>query len=296
MGHRNFRRSYTNPQHLIYPLPLEFPEDLYPCESQYLQEYTARCELGRKRIKKLKVGILSTARDIGSTFHRTQYYFTQVGELFNDYEIFIYESDSVDNTAWLLQNWSRGNRRVKFWSERLNLPRLGDLSQRRFEVMATIRNRYLDYANQYMGDLDYLCVLDADLRYGISSEGVLNSFGYTELWDIIAANGIDYGEQYYYDLAVLMLNGFAPEDVMVEMKPRAKYANIKRGFERPRFNRGESLYKVASAFGGMAFYRTDALLSAKYETFLCDHASLHTRLFQNGYRRLFINPSMILIR
>lgn len=293
MGHRDLR--YRPPIINNTFFPIEFQEHLYP-PLVNSEEYYQRIELGKKRCKKINLGIIGCARDIQNVIDRTIYNVEKIGSVFKDYNIGIFESDSKDSTLELLYSWAQKNNKLTVLTEKLNLPRLGDLSQRRFEVMAVIRNKILDFAKENLSWCDYICVLDLDFRGSTSINGVLNSFGYCELWDVITANGLDGAENYYYDMAILMLNGFAHEDVMVEMRPGAKYANIKRGFERPRFNRGEPLYKVASAFGGMAFYRTDALLSAKYETFLCDHASLHTRLFQNGYRRLFINPSMVLIR
>lgn len=292
MGHRYLRPVYTPPAPQTI-IPLDFPEYRYAPQVNK-EEYEDRINLGAKRTKKAKLGIVGCARDIAHTFERTQYYITTIGSLFADYELFIYESDSKDNTASLLQNWKRNNYRVNYTSETLKLPRLQDLSNKRAVVMATIRNKYLNYAQEYMQDCDYFCVIDMDLRWGVSLDGIKNSFGYIEIWDVITSNGLDSDQKYYYDLAVYRIKDFYEE--MVEQKPDAEYANIKKGYERPIFERGYPPLRVLSSFGGMAFYTADAFLSGQYIVEIMDHAGFHMKLYQNGYDRLYINPSQILIR
>jgi hypothetical protein len=294
MGHRYLRPVYTPPAPQTI-IPLEFPEYRYAPQVNK-EEYKDRINLGAKRTRKAKLGIVGCARDIAHTFERTQYYITTIGSLFADYELFIYESDSKDNTASLLQNWKRNNYRVNYISECLAFPRLVDLSPKRFEVMATIRNKYVKYAQENMNDCDYFCVIDMDLRIGVSTDGILNSFGYAELWDAIFSNGLDRDEKYQYDVAVLTYNGFEESDVMVEQKANMAYANFKPGFTRPSYERGSPLVPVKSAFGGMGFYMADAFLSGRYASYPLDHIGFNKTIHEAGFTRKYINPSQILIR
>lgn len=208
----------------------------------------------------------------------------------------IYESDSVDNTKAILKEWEFNNPKVRIVSETLALKRKIDLSEQRFEIMAKVRNKYHAYACEHFSQFEYICVADTDLRGPTSIDGILNSFGYCGYWDVITANGLDSDAQYYYDMAVLYEKNFEPESLMVEQKPGATYANIKRGYSRPKFDKGTPLIHVASAFGGMAFYRNDVFKLSAYSAELCDHASFHKILWEKGHDQIFINPSMILIR
>jgi len=56
--------------------------------------------------------------------------------------------------------------------------------------------------------------------------------------------------------------------------------------------------EVDSAFGGLAIYRRQALVGARYNGLdgqgaeICEHATLHAKLRTNGHR-IFINPKFI---
>lgn len=220
----------------------------------------------------------------------------KIGNLFKDYRVFIYESDSTDYTPQILQEWQNENPKVFFKSEKLNLERRYDLSDKRFEIMATVRNKYAAFAKEHFSGFDYICVIDQDLRGGTSIDGVLNSFGYAGRWDVITANGIDFIDQYYYDMATFYTESFEEEHFSIEQKPGKIYANIKKGHTRPVFKRGEPLVRVCSAFGGLAFYRNEVFKQSIYSAKLCDHASFHETLWHKGYSRIFVNPSMIVVR
>lgn len=291
---RRFYKLAESPKPEI-SLPLEFPEYLYPpiCDTE---EYEARINLGKKRCKKLTLAIIGCARDIQQVIGRTIYNWELIGSLFKDYRICIFESDSNDSTLDLLHIWEKQNNKVKVLSERLNLPRLMDLSRRRMEVMATIRNKVREYTIDKLSWCDYICVADADLRGPTSIDGIYNSFGYTERWDAIFSNGLDRDEKHMYDIAILTYNGYEESDIMIEQRSGAKYATLKKGFTRPIYERGQSLVAVRSAFGGMGFYTVDAFLAGRYYNYPLDHIGFHKSLYEQEFRRLYINPSQILIR
>ena len=289
------RKYYRSPESPKVNFPLIFPEANYPpvCDTE---GYWERVKLGEKRIKKSKVLICGTARDVANTFDRTRHYITSIGQLFADYHVFIYESDSIDNTAKLLKNWGRANPKISSQSETLGLPRLSDLSDERKRIMATIRNKYVSYAHTYEGDFQYVCVVDMDMRGSISLDGIKHSFGHSESWDAVYSNGLDGEQKYQYDMAVLTYSGFTEQDTLVEQKLGAPYANFKPGCVRPCYQRGEPLVRVSSAFGGMGFYTREAFLAGRYLDDPLDHIGFNKTIHEAGFTRKFINPSQILIR
>jgi hypothetical protein len=295
MGHRRITQLPNSNPRLILPINTHvFPEEHFQPLANYREEWEFRIEFGKRRCENARIGIIGCARDIQEQVYKTIFQIEKLGELFQDYRVFIYENDSEDQTATILDVWKTSNPKVTVHSEKINLPRLYDLSTHRFELMAQIRNKTAQFARENFQNFDYICVLDLDLRHGFSLNGILNSMGYFGWWDVITANGIDQQANYYYDLATYYEKDFT--ESMVEQKPGKPYANIKKGFERPRFYCGEPLKLVASAFGGLAIYRTEVFIKGKYNEKLCDHASFHKSIIDQGYSNIFINPSMVVIR
>lgn len=292
MGRRITR--FIKRQEIIYPL--DFIESRFPPLLERQEEYYCRLELGKLYCREKSLTFLACCRDVAQHLPRTIYNIEKIGKLFKKYNIFFFESDSIDNTTKLLQDWKNDNSNIEFQSEKLNLSRLYDLSSERFKNISIVRNKYINFIKQNPSFLnDYICIIDADLRGSCSIDGILNSFGYFGYWDVISANGLDAQIEYYFDLATYCPNSF--DEVLVEQKPGAQFANIKTGYERPIFKRGERLIKVFSAFGGMAFYRKNAFLAGSYEDYSrCDHIAFHKSLYDKGFDQIFINPSMYIIR
>lgn len=296
MGRRIIRQSQIlGWNSIINPDNYDFPENAFPPLSDRLELWNMRNELGRYKCLNSTVGIIGCARDIQEKLFRSIHQIERLGNLFLDYRIFIYESDSVDGTPDILRQWSENNPKVFYKSEKLGLPRLYDLSRSRFEIMAQIRNKTADFAQEHFSNFDFIIVLDMDLRGGFSQNGVLNSFGYSGWWDVITANGLDLQAQYYYDMAVFYEKGDFSESC-IEQRSGSNYASIKSGFQRPRYDCGELPFAIGSGFGGLAIYKNSAFKESRYSAELCDHASFHKLLWEKGFNRIFVNPSMIVIR
>lgn len=274
----------------------DFPEEKYPCLEDRQETYEQRITWGKSRCKDSILGIVGCARNIEEQIYRTIHQWELIGKLFKDYRVFVYESDSTDQTPHILKEWQNNNPRIFYKSEKLELPRLNDLSEKRFEIMAKVRNKYVDFASEHFSDYDYIMVADMDLRGGISINGVLNSFGYAPWWNVITSNGLDISGFGFYDLACYFGKNFDEESYLIEQREGAEFANMKKGAVRPSFKRGEIPVKIAAGFGGLAFYRREVFVQSCYSAELCDHASFLKTLAEKGYSRVFLNPSMIVVR
>lgn len=290
MGHKTIRKIRRNVAKVWGP---DFPEQDYLPSPEFAEEYALRVELGRLRCKDATLQIVGAARDIESQVYRTLYTIEKIGALFKDYQVVIYEGDSEDRSYEILLQRTQQNSRYTILSKNLEYTRLYDLTPSRFKVMADVRNQYVDYYKENLFG-DFICVLDLDFRGPVSSDGILNSFGYAGRWDVVTSNGLDAVDNYYFDMAVYCPESF--DELLVEQKPGAQYPNLKKGAIRPSYTRGEPLAHVRSAFGGMAFYTRTAFLSGRYNETRCDHISFHEQLYRQGFDSIVVNPSQILIR
>lgn len=293
MGRRIFSLSGPPPEP---DKNLQFPEWQYPPLLGRSEEYWMRIANGTKRALNLTVAIVGCVRDVSEMLPINSRRIEKIGGLFKDYRVFFAENDSVDNTVDILANWRFNNPRVDFLSEKLNTPRLNDETDERMNYMAIYRNKYFQWVKEHP-DFDLIIVLDADFQgAGWSLDGIKNTMGWFG-WDVISSNGLDRNPLIggYYDILPCLISSY--EDQMAER--RYPYTNLvlKRDKTRPKFIRGEPLFRVHSAFGGLAIYKTQAFLSGEfYSGELCDHATLHRRMWANGFDQQFINPSMIGLR
>ena len=59
---------------------------------------------------------------------------------------------------------------------------------------------------------------------------------------------------------------------------------------------GDNIVKSKSGFNGMAIYKMDAISNSSYMNTekYCEHIDLHYDMYNNGYDRIYYNPSMVL--
>lgn len=284
----------------------KFPESLFQCRLGIEKlEYAHYCINGYNIAKNSKVLFLSTARNVESTFLSTVYRLEYLASMFKDYFVFVYENDSTDDTKLLLNDWCNHNKNVGVLRENLNIQHVGSIkSAIRTKYMADARNKYLEFARNFrqhdLFSFDYVIIFDFDLRGGWSYEGIFNSIGHTDdvvNWDMVGSNGLLYRK---------VCNKSPIRDhVVIERLHFDSWAY--REFGKPEetdpvatnlllYNRGESLVRVNSCFGGLAIYKPRFLDEADvwYTEGDCDHATLNNQLAHRGYN-LYLNPSQIVL-
>ena len=269
-----------------------FNERRFPCQLEYTSEYYRRISIGRERMRDTSVLICGLARNIAPHLPMVSAFWETLGKCFKDYRILIFENSSTDSTTELLDEWAATNQFVKIISENLDRPAWRtDQDPVRMRYLAECRNQYLQYATEHFNDFDLYLVADTDMPRGFSIEGISNSIGHDE-WDVIGSNGLlIYPEQgraggrvEYYDTWA-----FRHREESVNNHDRA-------GEEELSFARGEPLLPVRSCFGGLALYKRGAFLSgARYEGDECEHIAFHQQMKENGFDKIFLNPSQIVL-
>lgn len=258
----------------------QFPESLFPCDNNtYIQNVIK----GKEVANQSSVLICGLARNVSKFLPYTIARIERLGVYFKNYSVFIYENDSRDNTKFLLEEWVEKNDRVCIQTDTLNPPPFSDpkgVDRRKY--MAIARNKCLQYAKRQ--SVDYVIIVDTDLSGGWSYEGVFNSLGQSDNWDIVGSNSICYihngagWSRSFYDTWALRFKNKKPSDI-------EKNDCV--------FNRGDGLISVDSCFGGLAIYKSEVLNSkVKYGHTDCDHVTLHKKLVKHGYR-MVLNPNQI---
>lgn len=262
-------------------------------------------------VKILLVGIVS---NVSKTLDKELKVVLKALSVFDHVDIFLVESDSVDQTIKVLSKIELNNKNFKFRT-------LGQLRYKypnRIERIAYCRNVYVKYIRDHyaISNWKYIAVADLDgMNFKLKKEGILSCFESKINWDGITANQ-KFG---YYDIFALRAEGWVERDCFEDINylkrslisPRAhksKIINFIKNFNHYDKIRQHCIYdkmkilksedgliKVTSAFGGFAMYKTNVFLHSEYNSSSgseSEHVYLHRIANKQGYE-FYINPRLI---
>jgi len=267
---------------------------------------TAEYKHGFEVMKSSSVSICSIVRDCGRNLEQNLPRVEKLRSLFNKSEVVIFENDSKDNTKKILINWQNRSDDIYIYMETYSEETIPskELNQgnkyfsiSRIEKMAKYRNKYMDFLNSHNINRDFVIVIDLDIA-NFSIDGIVHSFGIHEQWDCITANGRSISSKFkmqYHDSYALIEFGKINE-VQTE---NSIFSNRSRfDFLKP----GLPLIPVDSAYGGLAIYKWNSIAGIAYEYVennddqvrsKSEHVALHKMMKENGFMRIYINPSML---
>lgn len=261
---------------------------------------------GLNIMSKSSVSICSIVRDCEKNLNENIARIERLRLLFKESEIVVFENDSKDGTKSVLKNWETQSKNVNVFCEDYNsttipLKNINKVNRYfsifRIEKMAYFRNKYIEYLNRNSFQRDYVIVIDLDIS-NFDLNGVVHSFGISQKWDCLTANGIS--------LSSRLLKQYHDSYAFIEF---GKIQN-KQTEDSIRFNRSHYAYlkplrpllKVDSAYGGLAIYNWQSMQGLSY-SFLpnhderveskCEHVALHKAMKEKGFDNIYINPSMI---
>jgi hypothetical protein len=273
------------------------------CRKVYLtKEYID----GKALMKNSSVSICSIVRDCQFNLKKNIPRIERLRLLFKDSEVIVYENDSKDKTLEILKNWESRSYNIHvfsdtFESSTIPLKQTGNenpyFSISRIEKMLFYRNKYMHYLNNNGIKRDYVIVVDLDIA-NFCIDGIIHSFGTSINWDCISANGISISSNFtkqYHDSYALIEYGklnFIQTEQSIKLN-RIRYSFLKKGMP---------LLVVDSAYGGLAVYKWYSIKDTYYSYLKnndfrvqckSEHVGLHTKMKENGYNNIFINPTMI---
>lgn len=214
-------------------------------------------------------------------------------------EVFLVESDSRDETVARLNEMAARSESFRF----ISLGQLEPSLPQRTARLAHCRNAYIEAVrtDPRYRDVDYVLVSDLDGMNGLLDSAALHScFQVQEAWDVLTANQ---GGP-YYDIWALRHPDWSPDDclrLLSRLEPLFGHEaarDIAVYSRQVRIPRTSPPIAVQSAFGGLALYTREALLSGGYEGLdadgfeVCEHVPHHARIRAAGHR-IFINPQLV---
>jgi len=280
------------------------PDDQFPLSDfTSSKDYQQSVYNGFKHMKESTLVICGLLRDCGPRMYEIEKRAERVGNLFKDYRILIVENDSVDNTREYLLEWRKRNPKVTILGCGYNVkecklqlpPTVNHYTDlKRILKMIYLRNLYIDELSKNYSNYDYAFVWDLDILGSVYLDGIANSMNYFEKnpsYDCIVAYGLKKlpNYTYYYD-------SYAHLDIGDSFDISTKRLHdFNKMFIDVRYDRGDPLVKVQSAFSGCCIYRIKSILDSKArygtdEGVVCEHV-----YFNRFLKNVYLNPSMIYI-
>jgi hypothetical protein len=266
-----------------------FPEWAFPPAAADEAAYRAGCRHGYAVMARSRVAITGLARNIGAILPTTIRRLENLGRCFADQRMIVYENDSTDDTRAQLLAWARADRRVRVISEQQGDPvNPATRCPHRAARMARYRRRCQELVLSECSRFDAVIVVDLDLLGGWSTDGIAHTFGQRD-WDFVGSNGLIYRRHglrmntaRHYDTWALRF-----DDRLTPLRPAVAGGCVHR--------RGAALLPVTSCFGGLGIYRMQVYSAGHYAADDLEHAAFHRSLLARGHRRLFLNPSQIVV-
>lgn len=255
--------------------------------------------LARKPIRDAELVIVGLARNCARTLDRDIGVLARATRNFGSVRFLVIESDSTDATVATLTRLQSASESFAF----VTLGALAPAHPLRTDRIAVCRNRYLQelQRNPLYGSTDYVLVADLDGVNRDLTSTALESCWQSQLpWDVCAANQLDA----YYDIWALRHADWCPVDCWQQYRALRPAFGHEQALTLAIHSRMVKLdvrsawIEVDSAFGGLALYRREAMLAARYRGIdgrgeqVCEHVAFHAGLRERGLR-IFINPALI---
>ncbi len=243
--------------------------------------------------------VVGLARDCARTLEHSVQVLAAALPGFQRVRWFVVESDSRDDTVAVLQRMAASRPGFEFRSLGQLEPRIPGYTER----LAHCRNACLDYlrADLDLARIAYVAVADLDgINDGLTAAAV-GSCWMRDDWSVCTANA----DGPYYDLWALRHPRWCPGDCWAESEFIGRHSGNTDSARRAavyarmiQIPPTADWMEVDSAFGGLAIYRTEALLTARYAGLgadgaaCCEHVPLNLHIRAQG-GRIFINPELL---
>lgn len=267
---------------------------------EFIDAYNEKVRIGREYLSGLNVGILCIARDLEATHKQFFNTYETIKNITNKTRLFIYENDSVDNTVNILKHYKENDKDFDYISENLNRVKYGQSKDlERTQRLSSYRNKCLEYAKDHFHDTDYIVVLDCDFA-DFSVGGLVNSFGWLKTnpeIDGIAGFSYEYKNTLWNNKSLWNYDCWAFRWTWWEDQQKFQYSpqNTMLWFGLWIPVLGSPVFKVNSAFGGCATYKTKLYLEGKYSGEDCEHVTMHKYLNDTNQFNLYVNPSQVML-
>lgn len=275
------------------------PGDVVKLDDEFAEQYHDAVISGMRVAEKSRVVVVGLARQIAEIVPLTKGRLEVMSELFGEFEVVVVENDSTDGTPDLFREWEPGFN-VTVESQSLDRPHLpASREADRTRPLAEYRQRCVQIVSEMDEMPDYVIVMDYDSWGGFLNEGILTSLHY-----------LDDDPHARFGMASLglaqipQIKTFSGECAWIHYDAWA-YRPVWSWRQRPEMwvhylvpPLGCPPIEVASAFGGLAVYRTEDYLLGRYSGTLfgagdCEHVAFHRSIYNETGKVMYLNPSSV---
>lgn len=271
-------------------------DDLLPVDDIYAESYAARVADGREEAARRKLAVVSICRTAMPHLTRTMRLVEELAGGWRDCNWYIFENDSADDTAQVLDDFAALRQWVTVEHATLGREDCRGFEPERTVRLAEYRSRCQEWVRNHASDADYVVVLDTDAHGGFSVEGVYNSLGWICRYMGRQLCPLEVGAMASHSLYARLEE--ADGQKYLGLAAYDAYAARLNDWEDRRMHQwfhallppvGSPPIPMNSAFGGLCVYRAKAYLAGTYAGGDCEHVHFHRAMQRAGYQ-LYLNP------
>lgn len=236
-----------------------------------------------KHIIPEKILICGICKDVVFFLPNTIKTIENIGGLFDDYKVIVYENDSTDGTQTMLRQWSDANGNVDITCEKTDRQQLvnevinsdDNKNPFRIELIAKARNILLDkiMSDQY-DEYSYVIMIDMDFTYLPRADGIIEVFRSKREWDAVFSYGVGQTNTYW--------DWYAFRDFNQPLGPELLGCDW-FGPKRWSLHKNDEWCPVYSAFGGCGIYKRESIRGCRYSsTVTSDLEKVAKRIIDSG--------------
>ena len=262
-----------------------------------------------------KIVIAGCTKNSGNYIYQHLLKLVQIGKMFNEYQIIIYENDSNDNTLNELEKFKLQHSNNFIFINETQVLAIYINIDNRIQIISHGRNIILKEINEKYNDYDFMLMIDLDnILDNFKPEIISNIFKYDiNKWDVLTSNCINK----YYDIWALRISKqiWKPEihgkiwnkpiehdcwyEIVDNIHPRHCVKNYQKiiPINCP-------LIETDSSFGGLGIYKISKIKNCRYHSYCydnnknvlrgqCEHVSFHRDIKNNNGGKIFICPSLL---
>lgn len=277
-------------------MTLKRPDDLWDVDPAFQESFDEHVRYGRDEARRRRLAIVSICRTAMPHLANTLALVDELASIWGDAQYFVYENDSTDETAAVLDDYARLRPWVTVKHDTLGREDMRGFQPERTVRLAEYRARCQEWVRERSRSVDYVVVLDTDPHGGFDPAGVLNSLGW--FCDFLgrSCRPLEPGAMASHSLFVIRSThegkpalGLAAYDAYAARLNWWEDLRMTGWFHQLMLPVGSPPVPMNSAFGGLCLYRRDAYLSLQYGGGDCEHVIAHRAMQRAGYQ-LWLNP------
>jgi hypothetical protein len=272
------------------------PTSLIEPAGEFVAPYAARVAEGTERLRHSRLAFVGLARNCAEPLAHNLLLAEALGRSCKGWQLHIESNDCDDQTLEVLASFAKEYKQATFHYQILGRQHYpSEFSGRRTIALAEYRDACQKWVRACASDADYIIVVDWDARGGWSEAGLLNGLGW--LVELQGAYGMASTSLFQHDF------GHGPQWLHYDLwalrgvgQPDCYYDTYRNNIGGWGFQWlppiGSPPVLVASAFGGMTIYRTDAYLKGTYDgVHDVEHVPFHQSIAKATGQHLYLNPS-----